>query len=203
MGYSPWRNASCEGESTSRGIHLWKNTCEEQKFTTQIVWGAFSEMNLSCRFKAIRVKFVFLYFKIWLYFSQTLYRHNSRTRYYLLWWVICAQLALATHRVVFSSTHRKMLLWKLGRVSDFVYQSTPIKNKIRSLKCRNFKLWSCFIALYILLQMKHLRTKANSSSVTCNRSCNTFYSFSCISEFVKISCKRRLFANAGQVLQNE
>lgn len=94
-------------------------------------------------------------------------------------------------------------LWKLGRVSNFVYQSTPIKNKIRSLKCRNFKLWSCFIALYILLQMKHLRTKTNSSSVTCNRSCNTFYSFSCISEFVKISCKRRLFANAGQALQNE
>lgn len=48
--------------------------------------------------------------EIWLYFSQTLYIHNNRTRYYLFWLVTWEQLAPVAHTVEIISTEKEMLV---------------------------------------------------------------------------------------------
>lgn len=201
MGYSPWRNAACEGASTSRGIHLWKKTLVKSRNSPLKLCGELSEIILSCRFKARREKFSSFISR----FSFIFLRHFTQQQDQIFLILVSCLWTIRTgyaQGCVFQCSKKNATV-QTCHVSNIVYQRTPIKKKIRSLKCGNFKIWSCFTALYVLLQMNHLRTKTKSLSVTCNTSCNTcFTTSSCIPDFVKISCKRQLFANGGQVVQN-
>lgn len=73
MGYSPWRNAACEGASTSRGIHLWKKTLVKSRNSPLKLCGELFRDYFVLQIQSQKSEIFFLYFKIQLYFSETLY----------------------------------------------------------------------------------------------------------------------------------